>query len=129
MSAVTYAVAYARVSKEDQAIKNLSVPAQFRRIEEYCQKNNIVIIYRDADEGVSAFKDNENREGFERAVDAACRDKAFQEQSNREKKKLLRYFIRRIEFSPDNDRLAVYLFADPTSTKAVWFSYGAQDRT
>lgn len=75
MSTVTYAVAYARVSKEDQAIKNLSVPAQFRRIEEYCQKNNIVIVYRDADEGVSSFKDNVNREGFERAVEAACRDK------------------------------------------------------
>lgn len=70
-----YAVAYARVSHEDQARHNLSVPAQFRRIEEYAERNGIQIVYRDADEGVSAYKDNENRDAFWRCVERACKDK------------------------------------------------------
>lgn len=70
-----YAVAYARVSTEDQARRNLSVPAQFRRIEEYAERNSIQIVYRDADEGVSAYKDNENRDAFWRCVERACKDK------------------------------------------------------
>ncbi len=72
-----FAVAYGRVSTEDQARKELSVPAQFRRIEEFAEKNSppIQIIFRDADEGVSAFKDSENREAFWRCVEVACKDK------------------------------------------------------
>lgn len=71
---IQYAVSYARVSTEDQARKDLSVPAQFRRMDDFALRNNIQIVYRDADEGVSAFKDNENREGFWRTVDHACQD-------------------------------------------------------
>lgn len=70
-----YAVSYARVSSPDQAMKGLSIPAQFRRNDEYAKRNNIQIVYKDADEGVSAFKDNENRDAFWRCVDVACRDK------------------------------------------------------
>lgn len=70
-----YAVSYARVSSPDQAVRGLSIPAQFRRNDEYAKRNNIQIVYRDADEGVSAFKDNENRDAFWRCVDVACRDK------------------------------------------------------
>jgi Site-specific recombinases, DNA invertase Pin homologs len=70
-----FAVSYARVSTEDQARMGLSVPAQFRRNEEYAEKNNIKILFQDADEGVSAYRDNENREAFWRCVDYACQDK------------------------------------------------------
>jgi DNA invertase Pin-like site-specific DNA recombinase len=38
-----YAVSYARVSTADQAATDLSVPAQFRRIDEYAKKNNLSI--------------------------------------------------------------------------------------
>jgi DNA invertase Pin-like site-specific DNA recombinase len=69
-----FAVSYARVSTEDQARKELSVPAQFRRIDDFSDKNNITIVYRDADEGVSAYGDTENRDGFIRAVEYACKD-------------------------------------------------------
>lgn len=72
---IRYAVSYARVSTEDQARMELSVPAQFRRNEEYAEKNNIKILFQDADEGVSAYKDNENREAFWRCVEFACSDK------------------------------------------------------
>ncbi len=70
-----FAVSYARVSTEDQARMEFSVPAQFRRNEEYAEKNNIKIVYQDADEGVSAYKDNDNREAFWKCVDYACSDK------------------------------------------------------
>src|SRR5690554_8145548 len=70
-----YAVSYARVSHEDQAKRELSVPAQYRRVEEYCTRHNIEIVYKDADEGVSAFKDNEHRDAFWKCVDVACHDK------------------------------------------------------
>lgn len=71
---ILYAIAYARVSHPDQAKKNLSVPAQYRRIDEWAQQNNVVILYRDADEGVSAHDEKANREAFNRLVDIACHD-------------------------------------------------------
>jgi DNA invertase Pin-like site-specific DNA recombinase len=55
---------YARVSAADQAARDLSVPDQFRRLDEYGKENNIQVVQKDADEGVSAFKDNEKRDGF-----------------------------------------------------------------
>lgn len=75
MKTQKYAVAYARVSTEDQAKQNLSIPAQFRRIKDFAKKNNIIILFQDVDEGVSAFKDNENRDAFWRCIDFACKDK------------------------------------------------------
>lgn len=55
---------------------------------------------------------------------------AFAKQSNREKKKMLRRFVRKLEFDPTEDSLTVYLFAEPASTTtAVWFSGGARDET
>jgi site-specific DNA recombinase len=70
-----FAVAYARVSHPDQAKKDLSVPAQYRRIDEWATKNNVTVVYRDADEGVSAHDEKANREAFNRCVEIACTDK------------------------------------------------------
>lgn len=72
-----YAVSYARVSTEDQARKELSVPAQFRRMDNWANNNDTTILLQEADEGVSSFKerDSESRDGFWRAVDYACREK------------------------------------------------------
>ncbi len=55
---------------------------------------------------------------------------AFTNQPNKDKKKMLRCFVRRLEFDPKSDTLTVYLFAEPASTTtAVWFSGGARDET
>ncbi len=69
-----FAVAYARVSSEDQAKRDLSSPAQFSRMDNYAAQHEIQILCRDADEGFSSFKDNEHREAFWRLVDIACKD-------------------------------------------------------
>lgn len=44
------AALYARVSSEEQAKRENSIPAQLRALREYCQKNNIEIFkeYKDA---------------------------------------------------------------------------------
>lgn len=75
MSQQIYAVSYARVSTIDQAKKEISIPAQFRRIEEWAANNRITILHKGSDEGVSAYKDNENRDGFWKSVEFACRDR------------------------------------------------------
>jgi hypothetical protein len=51
----------------------------------------------------------------------------FEMQNPEQKRKLLRAFVRRLEFDPINDSLKIFLFAEPTAT--VWYSNGAQDRT
>ena len=60
-------------------------------------------------------------------------EEAFQVGTNKEKKKLLRCFVRRIEYDPREDKLTVYMLGEPNpgngGTKAVWFSFGAQDGT
>lgn len=54
-------------------------------------------------------------------------EQVFATQSNKEKKKMLRCFVRRIEFDPREDSLTVYLFTEPAASTAVWFSCGARD--
>lgn len=70
----TYALAYERVSTEEQADSNNSIPAQRRRIEEYAAKNGITILGHYTDAGASAFKDDENRAAFWQMIERAKRD-------------------------------------------------------
>lgn len=51
------ALAYARVSTQDQADRNLSIPAQVEAIRKFASQNQIEIVQEFADEGVSAFHD------------------------------------------------------------------------
>ena len=69
-----YALAYERVSTEEQADSNNSIPAQRRRIEEYAAKNGITILQHYADQGASAFKDDENRVAFHEMIERAKSD-------------------------------------------------------
>lgn len=66
------AFAYARVSTKDQELKDNSLPAQFKRIEEYCANNNIKIIRRYFD-SESAFNDKKRVE-FYRMIDEAVQE-------------------------------------------------------
>lgn len=70
-----YALAYERVSTEEQADSNNSIPAQRRRIEEYAAKNGITILEHYTDAGVSAFRDDENRTAFWEMVERAKSDR------------------------------------------------------
>ncbi|MDD3395382.1 MAG: recombinase family protein [Anaerotignum sp.] len=63
------AALYARVSTEEQAQKDNSIPAQLRLLKEYCQKNGIEIQGEYADEGVTGQK--EERPQFQRMLAAA----------------------------------------------------------
>ncbi|MDW7675376.1 MAG: recombinase family protein [Bacillota bacterium] len=67
------AFAYARVSTNDQAIKDNSIPEQFSRIEKFAQEKGIEILrnYRDSD---SAYHD-ENREQFKAMIADATEKK------------------------------------------------------
>ncbi len=56
-------VLYARVSTQRQAEQDLSIPDQFRQLEEYCQRNQHEIVERFHDPGASATDDN--RPGFQ----------------------------------------------------------------
>ncbi len=47
------AALYARVSSEEQARRENSIPAQLRALREYCEKNNIEIFQEYADEGIT----------------------------------------------------------------------------
>ncbi|HHV62976.1 MAG TPA: hypothetical protein GXX51_10110 [Firmicutes bacterium] len=55
-------------------------------------------------------------------------EKAFQSQDNARKRKMLRYFVRRLEFDPGSDTLTIYFFAEP-AVASVCQSYGARDET
>lgn len=56
-------VLYARVSTQKQAEQDLSIPDQFRQLEDYCSLNGHEILERFGDPGVSATDDN--RPGFQ----------------------------------------------------------------
>jgi site-specific DNA recombinase len=48
--------------------------------------------------------------------------------TNEQKRTLLRAFVRRLEFDPENDALQISMYTDPTQS-TVWYLSGAQDRT
>lgn len=69
-----YALGYERVSTQEQADANNSVPAQRRRIEAYAAKNGITILEHYVDAGASASKDDERREAFWQMIERAKAD-------------------------------------------------------
>lgn len=66
------AFAYARVSTKQQMDRDNSIPAQFDRIEEFCNKEGIVIVKKFFD-SESAFHD-EKRDKFKRMVDESLKE-------------------------------------------------------
>jgi site-specific DNA recombinase len=60
------AAIYARVSSQEQAERDNSIPAQIRLIREYCTKNGISIHDEYIDEGISGQK--ENRPAFQKMI-------------------------------------------------------------
>lgn len=65
-------VGYARVSSEDQAQKDLSIPAQIKAIERFVKDQpdmQLVQIYRD--EGISAYASADKRHGFRDMINFA----------------------------------------------------------
>lgn len=67
------AFAYARVSTKDQAVKDNSIPEQFRRIERFAEDQGIQILrtYRDSD---SAYQEN-NRQQFKAMIAEAIQQR------------------------------------------------------
>lgn len=65
-------VLYVRVSTDDQANKNLSIPSQIRELEDYCKQKKwqVVAVYKE--EGESAFQDS-HRPLFEEMIYNATR--------------------------------------------------------
>ncbi|MFT9495498.1 recombinase family protein [Anaerosolibacter sp.] len=63
---MTKAAIYARVSTEDQANRDNSIPAQIRAIREYCKKNNLAIYEEYIDEGI--FGQKEDRPAFQKML-------------------------------------------------------------
>ena len=72
-SAKTRALAWARVSTEEQEERGLSIPEQLREIREYAEKHDIEIVeeYQDA---ASAFQREDKRVQFHRMIEAAKQD-------------------------------------------------------
>ena len=68
---------YLRVSTQRQAEKDLSIPDQRRRLQEYCKARDFEIVEEYCDPGASAKDDN--RPGFRRMIeDALVSDKRFE---------------------------------------------------
>lgn len=68
-------LAYIRVSSEEQADRKNSLEEQKRRIQEHFEKRlGLTILGWYADEGASAFKDDERRENFWRMIERAKTD-------------------------------------------------------
>jgi hypothetical protein len=63
---------YARVSTKEQAAKDNSIPAQFNRIEKYCDDNNIKVLKKFFD-SESAYNDNK-RIQFYSMIDEAIKE-------------------------------------------------------
>lgn len=64
---------YARVSTEEQRKKDLSVPAQIKKLEEYCTDNNLNIVGTYIDNGISAAT-IVKRKGFCQMLDELQQD-------------------------------------------------------
>ena len=60
---------YARVSSEEQAKRENSIPAQLRALREYCRKNNIEIFKEYKDEGITG--QISKRPAFQQMLSAA----------------------------------------------------------
>lgn len=67
------AALYARVSTEEQAQRENSIPAQLRALKEYCKRENIDIYKEYTDEGISGQK--LERPAFQRMLSAAYEGK------------------------------------------------------
>ena len=67
------ALAYVRVSTEEQAVTGVSLRAQRERLQAYCVSRGLVIVEVIADEGVSASKVLDTRPGGKRLVEALKR--------------------------------------------------------
>ena len=65
------ALIYARVSHQDSALSDLSIPQQIETCRAECQRQGweVVGVFRDA--GLSAYSDSDGREGFQALIDAA----------------------------------------------------------
>ncbi|MCC4115346.1 recombinase family protein [Aromatoleum toluclasticum] len=63
---VPFVVLYARVSTERQAMKDLSIPDQLRRMRDYCERRGYGILTEYVDEGRTATDDN--RPAFQQMV-------------------------------------------------------------
>ena len=63
------AALYARVSSEEQAKRENSIPAQLRALREYCRKNNIEIFKEYKDEGITG--QISKRPAFQQMLSAA----------------------------------------------------------
>lgn len=71
---VTRAVAYVRVSTEQQVSEGVSLAAQRRRIERYCEAHDLALTEVFADEGVSGSRAS-NRPGLEAALKRVCAER------------------------------------------------------
>lgn len=71
---VARAVAYVRVSTEQQASEGVSLAAQRRRIERYCEAHDLALVEVFADEGVSGSRAS-NRPGLESALKRVCAER------------------------------------------------------
>ena len=60
---------YMRVSTEEQALHGLSLEAQDAALTEYAKKNNMVIVDRYVDEGITARKKIQNRKALARLLE------------------------------------------------------------
>jgi hypothetical protein len=67
------AIAWARVSTEEQAEKGLSIPEQLREIRSYAERSGIEILY-EFQEAASAFRHEEKRTEFSRMLTTARSD-------------------------------------------------------
>lgn len=66
------AVGYARVSSEEQAAKDLSIPAQIKAIKRYADENDdLVLLDIFRDEGISAYASADKRPGFKAMINLA----------------------------------------------------------
>ena len=70
------AIGYIRVSSDEQAKEGISLDAQRRRIESYCQFKNYDLIHIYSDDGVSGFKKIEKRPEGKLAIEALKNGKA-----------------------------------------------------
>ncbi|TDX52184.1 recombinase family protein [Orenia marismortui] len=67
------AAIYARVSSNEQANKDISIPAQLEKLHEYASKNNIMVVKKYIDDGISG-KSTEKREQFLKMIAEAKQD-------------------------------------------------------
>jgi DNA invertase Pin-like site-specific DNA recombinase len=70
------AIGYVRVSSEEQAREGLSIEAQIKKIQAYCDFKELELVAIIKDEAVSGFKPLEKRPGGKELLDAIANNKA-----------------------------------------------------